>query len=132
MWRDAVEADVSSHANLVRFFALHSPTSWDGASLFPAHRVMFASLMSSVFWCARLHKRHDLILIAHCAAASFFFFVPANTWINPTVTPPPGSMMFRCLMQGLRAFRLAVVVQMSAGCTQAMPLASLSGRGVPD
>ena len=40
-------------------------------------------------------------------------------------------MMFRCLMQGLRAFRLAVVVQMSAGCTQAMPLASLSGRGVP-
>ena len=29
-----MEADVSSHANLVRFFALHSPTSWDGASLF--------------------------------------------------------------------------------------------------
>ena len=39
--------------------------------------------------------------------------------------------MFRCLMQGLRAVRLAVVIQMRAGSTQAMPLASLSGRGVP-
>ena len=37
--------------------------------------------------------------------------------------------MFRCLMQGLRAFRLAVVLQMRAGCTQVMPVASLSGRG---
>ena len=37
--------------------------------------------------------------------------------------------MFRCLMQGLRAFRLAVVLQMRAGSTQAMPVASLSGRG---
>ena len=34
--------------------------------------------------------------------------------------------MFRCLMQGLRAFRLAVVLQSG---TQAMPVASLSGRG---
>ena len=29
-----MEADVSSHANLVLFFALHSPTYWDGAALF--------------------------------------------------------------------------------------------------
>ena len=38
--------------------------------------------------------------------------------------------MSRCLMQGLRALRLAVVLQMRAGCTQVMPVASLSGRGV--
>ena len=82
-----MDADVSSHANLVRFF-LHFTVPLLGTELlgrFPARRVIFANLMNSVFLCARLHSRHHLILVAHCAAASFF--VPANNWINPTVTP---------------------------------------------
>ena len=52
---------------------------------------------------------------SHLNCARFGRIFRANNKTNPTVTPPTGSMISRCLMEDLRVFRLAVVLQMCGG-----------------